>query len=328
MIMMGEPKASSKERPNARIRATCLILFAFLSSHPGASFRLLAPAARRRHEVRLQATTKGMDGADEELDSYSGREHRQLKHQEKQQHQQQQHDRQRRHLLHSIIAASLPLLATGPERSADAAETVGKDPDCTDAACLGVWDGLLADCPHPMAPVRSGAGCVSSQDDTPGNFAEPWDYSETVGVLDWQPQMDRLVTAIQLVSASRGEQFAVQLREGRYLRGIFTDSGSQETSVGEFYFTPDDTTVQFRIASAKDRGAASAFFSPSSLRNINRAESIRKAMGYLKLPVLRNRRRTLFFGESDLDTFGPGSAALGPPAEMTTGELEGRIYVP
>jgi hypothetical protein len=51
-------------------------------------------------------------------------------------------------------------------------------------------------------------------------------------------------------------------------------------------------------------------------------------MGYLKLPVLRNRRRTLFFGESDLDTFGPGSAALGPPAEMTTGELEGRIYVP
>jgi hypothetical protein len=32
----------------------------------------------------------------------------------------------------------------------------------------------------------------------------------------------------------------------------------------------------------------------------------------------------LFFAESDFDTFGPGSAALGPPAEMTTGELEGR----
>jgi len=31
------------------------------------------------------------------------------------------------------------------------------------------------------------------------------------------------------------------------------------------------------------------------------------------------------FGESDqFDTFGPGSAALGPPAEIKTGELEGR----
>lgn len=57
------------------------------------------------------------------------------------------------------------------------AETVGKDPDCNDRSCLGVWDGLLADCPHGMT---LGAGCVSSQDDTPGIFAEPYvsiDYS-------------------------------------------------------------------------------------------------------------------------------------------------------
>ena len=57
---------------------------------------------------------------------------------------------------------------------------------------------------------------------------------------------------------------------------------------------------------------------------MERAEQIRKSMRYLKLPVLRNRKRTLFFVESDLDTFGPGSASLGPPAEMETGELEGR----
>ena len=61
-----------------------------------------------------------------------------------------------------------------------------------------------------------------------------------------------------------------------------------------------------------------------SLRNLERAEMIRKELRYLKLPVLRNRKRSLFFVESDLDTFGPGSAALGPPAEMKTGELEGR----
>jgi hypothetical protein len=57
---------------------------------------------------------------------------------------------------------------------------------------------------------------------------------------------------------------------------------------------------------------------------MDRCEVIRRQLGYLKLPVLRNRKRTLLFVESDLDTFGPGSAALGPPAEMMTGELEGR----
>ena len=58
-----------------------------------------------------------------------------------------------------------------------AAETVGKDPDCNDSTCLGVWDGLLADCPHDTTTATfiqgGGAGCVSSQDDTPGIFAEP-----------------------------------------------------------------------------------------------------------------------------------------------------------
>ena len=54
-----------------------------------------------------------------------------------------------------------------------AAETIGKDENCTDRSCLGVWDGLLADCPHDGGLSIGGAGCVSSQDDTPGNFAEP-----------------------------------------------------------------------------------------------------------------------------------------------------------
>eukprot|EP00980_Cylindrotheca_fusiformis_P014526 scaffold3905_cov151-Cylindrotheca_fusiformis.AAC.1 len=61
-----------------------------------------------------------------------------------------------------------------------------------------------------------------------------------------------------------------------------------------------------------------------SLRNIERAEMIRKELRFLKVPVLRNRKRSLVFVESDMDTFGPGSAALGPPAEMREGEIEGR----
>lgn len=52
------------------------------------------------------------------------------------------------------------------------AETIGKDLNCNSKNCLGVWDGLLADCPHGDR-IAVGAGCVSSQDDTPGTFAEP-----------------------------------------------------------------------------------------------------------------------------------------------------------
>ena len=67
------------------------------------------------------------------------------------------------------------LLASGVSSVAPvvAAETVGKDPDCYGASCLGVWDGLLADCPHGKFAMNTGARCTSSQDDTPGVFAEP-----------------------------------------------------------------------------------------------------------------------------------------------------------
>jgi hypothetical protein len=199
-----------------------------------------------------------------------------------------------------------------------AAETIGKETDCNEAGCLGVWDGLLADCPHGGLKIL-GAGCTASQDDTPGIFSEPWDYSEAPNKsLDWQDQMRLLIPAVQLVSARRGDQADILLQKDRYLRVLFTDGKSREKSIGEFYFTPNDVTVQFRVGSL---GVASSF---TSLRNIERCELIRKELRYLKLPVLRNRKRSLFFVESDLDTFGPGSAALGPPAEMRTGELENR----
>ena len=106
-------------------------------------------------------------------------------------------------------------------------------------------------------------------------------------------------------------------QQDRYTRVLFEDTRTAEQSIGEFYFTPNDTTVQFRLASSSPNT------SMLSVRNMDRSEVIRKQLGYLKLPVLRNRKQAFFFGESDLDTFGPGSAALGPPAEMRTGELEG-----
>lgn len=40
--------------------------------------------------------------------------------------------------------ASAVCIISPSTQEAFAAETVGKDPDCDDITCLGVWDGLLA----------------------------------------------------------------------------------------------------------------------------------------------------------------------------------------
>ena len=222
----------------------------------------------------------------------------------------------RRNFATGIFAAA----AAVPAR---AAETVGKDENCNDASCLGVWDGLLADCPHNNK-FGGGAACVSSQDDTPGVFAEPWDYAESSS-LDWQDQMARLEAALNKVTQRRGDEVRFLIKQGRYLRVVFTDAKSGERSVGEFYFTPQDTTVQFRLGSLSSTAGNTLLPFSQSLTNMARAEEIRKELRFLKVPVLRNRKRSFFFVEADgLDTFGPGSASLGPPAEMTTGELEGR----
>lgn len=224
------------------------------------------------------------------------------------------------HMLYGLVAISSISV------SSHAAETVGKDSSCNSSFCLGVWDGLLADCPHGSGAI--GAGCVASQDDTPGNFAEPWDYSDDMEYAASQHEeqvdmlVDKILVAIRKVASQRRDQVSVVMQDGRYLRVSITDGRSLEESVGEFYITPDDTTVQFRLASLSSRRNQEF----SSFKNKDRAELIRKELRFLKLPILRNRRRSLLFVESDdWDTFGPGSASLGPPAEMKRGALEGRL---
>ena len=63
----------------------------------------------------------------------------------------------RRSALINSCASCIPFILP---MSVNAAETIGKDPNCNGPSCLGVWDGLLADCPHGNL---GGSACVSSQ---------------------------------------------------------------------------------------------------------------------------------------------------------------------
>ncbi len=166
--------------------------------------------------------------------------------------------------------------------------------------------------------MKSGAGCASSQDDTPGVFAEPWDYSEAPNTnsLDYEDQMRLLIPAVQLVSSRRGDKAVLLNQSGRYVRFLFVDGKTSEESIGEFYFTPNDSTVQFRVGSTllnngNGNGNLVSVGLGGSTRNLERCELIRKQLRYTKVPVLRNRKRALFFVESDFDSFGPSLGAAG-----------------
>lgn len=141
-----------------------------------------------------------------------------------------------------------------------------------------------------------------------------WDYSEAPNnSLEYEEQMRLLIPAIELVSSRRGDKATVLLQSGRYVRFLFKDGKSGEESIGEFYFTPNDTTVQFRVGSiaATSNSNNNVILAQKSIKNLERCELIRKELRYLKIPVLRNRKRALFFVESDFDSFGPSLGAAG-----------------
>lgn len=94
--------------------------------------------------------------------------------------------------------------------------------------------------------------------------------------------------------------------EDGYLYVTFSEGNGAVVDDTEFYFTPSDAIIQFRSARREGKGDRGA--------NLKRMEKIRIALGFEKVPVLRNRRRALFFMESPLDQFGPtyGQDAPGP----------------
>jgi len=154
---------------------------------------------------------------------------------------------------------------------------------------LGVIDELLAECPTEKS-------CASSQDDRPPVFQEPWQYDDSTQ----EKTMRRLkgyvesMPGVEVITAEEG-----------YLRADLTEKG--DVNELEFFFTPNDSIIQFRAARrgvGDDKGA-----------NQKRMEKMRIALGFEKIPVLRNRRRALFFLESPLDAFGPVYGENAPSPE-------------
>uniref|UniRef100_A0A0G4F478 Plastid lipid-associated protein/fibrillin conserved domain-containing protein n=1 Tax=Chromera velia CCMP2878 TaxID=1169474 RepID=A0A0G4F478_9ALVE len=188
--------------------------------------------------------------------------------------------------------------------------------------CLGVRNDLLAPCPVGKGLLQR--SCVASQDDHPDVFDAPWDFGSTslesarkilksvvaslaeppremegsgVGRVRGQAvgQTKKVVDSVREVTVQKGDE-----SEERYLRfevqsrlfGLFP-----VTDDWEFFFTPSDTIVQFR---GQRRGGV-----PDFGANRERLDSVRIATRWQKVPVLRDRRRVLFFIDSPWDTFGP-----------------------
>jgi len=158
--------------------------------------------------------------------------------------------------------------------------------------CLGVVNGLLAECPGTPT-------CVSSQDDRPYPFLEPWQYDMS------QPNaMKKLVAKIQFYPNAK-----IVKQTEDYLRVELTDKLTGAIDDAEWYFTPNDSIIQFRSAR---RGSVKTDFA----QNRKRMEDIRISLGFEKVPVLRNRKRALVFFESPLDSFGPATIRDMTPEEM------------
>mmetsp|Transcript_25649 Transcript_25649/g.86000 ORF Transcript_25649/g.86000 Transcript_25649/m.86000 type:complete len:223 (+) Transcript_25649:57-725(+) len=147
--------------------------------------------------------------------------------------------------------------------------------------------GLLAaraDVVGDLLPPCATRSCVSSQDDRPAVWDNPWEY-------DGSPEhaMGAIRNYLEGPEGARVEEAT-----DRYIRAV-VDVGPGVRDELELYLTPGDNLVQFRAerSGPPDLGA-----------NRRRLERMRARLGYGKLPVMRDRRTVLWF-DSPLDSFGP-----------------------
>ena len=162
----------------------------------------------------------------------------------------------------------------------------------------------FAPAPLPTASVQGGGvdrkgllrpcagSCISSQDDRPKFFIPPLCYD---GDADFM--FKRLVDYV----LRKIPDAKIVSSDGRYLHALLVDGGGQQFADEiEFYLTPGDNTIQFRLEHIGQRADFGGV-------NRKRIEDLVKGLGLDYVPVLRNRQQAWWsFGlDTPFDDFGP-----------------------
>ena len=204
----------------------------------------------------------------------------------------------------------------------------------------------------------SSSSCISSQDDRPAFFQAPGCYDGNITVT-----RRKLLEKILTISKSRivpgitNSYDDVAVVNDRLVRAEFSTMsllGDHIVDEVQFYFTPNDNTIQFRSVRNSVRsgsGSGSGYFGyllPDFGEGRRRLEDIRVSLGLEEVPVLRNRygssqlfehiihtymhlsrymntftrRRVLFFVESPFDTFGPPTIQFERLVDTISGDMD------
>lgn len=168
--------------------------------------------------------------------------------------------------------------------------------------------------------------CVSSQDDRPQYFLEPASYDGS-----WTATKNQLLQYLLSIPGTTilGDSNIDGNEESRYVHAKFainpddSNNGKDgEFDESEFYFTPNDSIMQFRSlrqhhsVSARDLTGDDSQYSylftnkpelqmiDVSQSNRKRMEMVIKNLNLEYIPVLRNRK-SMFGIETPFDSFGP-----------------------
>ena len=156
------------------------------------------------------------------------------------------------------------------------------------------------------------SSCVSSQDDRPAFFMSPWCYEG-----GYQLAKTRLLEKVLEIPGASITNVRT-MNTDRFVAVEFSDEKRGTIDDAEFFFTPNDNTVQFRSIR---RGNTYDFGV-----NRRRIENLRIALRFDSVPVLRNRRRILLFIESPFDTFGPATIELEKRIDEISGDMSASTH--
>lgn len=181
-------------------------------------------------------------------------------------------------LTSALGAVSIATLLTCPYLS----------PAATPANATGITNGVLTICSPPRV------SCISSQDDIPISFLEPFEYDTQESRSTVQL---RLKDVILLEKGASLKEQRTDYKNGTYMRFEVELSFNNYDDI-ELFFPTDDNIIHFKSENRNH----SKF---DAWRNRNRINSIKRKAALDSVPVLRGRSSIFGIFESPFDSFGP-----------------------